>query len=102
MIKKEKTNYGGYLTGDFSSCFIIMNTTTAIIKKSITLPIKLPTIITTGPKVNVASLQAPPGIKNVTTGIKISATRLETSFPAAPPIITAMANPITPYLDRNA
>ena len=79
-----------------------MNTTIAIIRKSITFPIKLPTIITIGPSVNVASLQAPPGMKNVIMGIKISATRLETSFPAAPPIITATANPVTPYFERNA
>ena len=91
-----------YFSGDFSSCFIMINTTTAIIRKSITFPIKLPTIITIGPNDNVASLQAPPGIKNVISGINISATREETSFPAAPPIITAMANPITPYFDRNA
>ncbi len=79
-----------------------MNTTRAIIKKSITFPMKLPTIITIGPIDNVASLHAPPGIKNVTIGIKISLTRDDTSFPAAPPMITAIANPITLYFDKKA
>ena len=77
-------------------------TTIAMIRKSIIFPRKLPTINTIGPSDNVASLHAPPGMKKVMMGISISETREDTSFPEAPPIITATASPMTPYFVKNA
>ena len=77
-----------------------MKTTSAIIKKSISEPMKWPIDITIGPRTRVASCQAPPGMKKVIRGIRMSDTNALTRLPAAPPIITAMASPITPYLLR--
>ena len=71
-----------------------------MIRKSIMFPRKISTINTIGPRDKVASLHAHPGIKNVIMGIRISLTRDETNFPDAPPIITAMASPMTPYFER--
>lgn len=93
-------NSWGYFSGVFSRTFISQNTTKAITRKSIREPTKRPTAKTTGPTLQTASSQPPPGMKKVITGIIMSETRADTSFPAAPPIMKAMARPTMPYLDR--
>lgn len=80
----------------------MLKITIAMMRKSTRVPKKCPIESMIGPIVIVASLHAPPGMKNVIMGIIMSDTSADTKFPAAPPIITAIARPITPYLLKNA
>ena len=83
------------------SFFAIRKITNAMIMKLINSPRNGPHPITIGPKANVASLHAPPGMNGVIIGIIILSTRDFTKAVAAIPIIKAMASAITLYSFKN-
>src|SRR2546422_701817 len=78
------------------------NTRNATITKSTPAPSTGPSRKCTEPTWSVAVRHAPPGMKNVTIGIRTPSTSAVTSAFALPPMITAIARPITPYCFRNA
>jgi len=65
-------------------------------------PTKSPMRNLIGPTTSSALRHSPPGIITAIIGMRMSATNADTSFPAAEPIMTPIANPITPYLFRNS
>lgn len=70
--------------------------------KLITSPINAPNFITIGPRLTVASFQAPPGINGVIRGMIISSTNALIKAVEATPITNAIAKPMTLYSLRNS
>ena len=80
---------------------MIVKTIKAMIRKSRMAP-KCPYNSLSSPIAMKASRHPPEGMKTDMIGIRISYTRAETSFPAAPPMITARARPTALRFSRKA